>query len=208
MKPFKKKRRKTALIFLCFIMAMAGARLWYLEEQGNFHTITPGKAYRSAQMDQDELERYIAEYGIQSVINLRGGNTDESWYKEEVNTCRKLGVRHFDLGLSAQEAPSPKDIRLLLAFFASVPRPVLIHCKGGADRAGLAAALWKMVVEGEPKSEARKQLSLRYGHLPMGPTQALDNFFDKWTIGAPKASLPRSAGKFSGVVRGPLVFSL
>ena len=59
---------------------------------------------------------------------------------------------------------------------------VLIHCKAGADRAGLAAALWKMAIDGAPKSEARRHLSIRYGHMPLGPTQALDAFLENWVI--------------------------
>ena len=157
MKSIKKNLLKGAILFVCVLAAVGASRLWYLAEQGNFHTISTGKAYRSAQLDRDELERYIAKYDIRSVINLRGGNTDESWYEEEINTCRKMGVSHFDLGLSAQKAPSSKKIAALLVLFATAPRPVLIHCKGGADRAGLAAALWQMVVYGEPKSIAKKQ---------------------------------------------------
>jgi len=44
----------------------------------------------------------------------------------------------------------------------------------------LAAALWKVTVDREPKSRAKKQLSLRFGHMPFGPTTALDNFFAEW----------------------------
>ena len=47
----------------------------------------------------------------------------------------------------------------------------------------LAAALWKVYVDGEPKALARKQLSLRFGHFPIGPTSALDDFFKRWQPG-------------------------
>jgi undecaprenyl-diphosphatase len=68
----------------------------------------------------------------------------------------------------------------LLELFAMAPRPVLLHCQAGADRSGLAAALWKTMIDGAPASEARRQLSLRYGHVPVGPTTVLDAFFDHW----------------------------
>ncbi len=73
----------------------------------------------------------------------------------------------------------PHDIQELLRLFNTAPRPVLIHCKVGADRSGLAAAIWQGVIEGRPKSEAKKQLSFVYGHMPFGPTQALDEFIEK-----------------------------
>jgi len=43
-------------------------------------------------------------------------------------------------------------------------------------------AIWQVVIEGRPKSEAKKQLNIRYGHIPIGPTQVLDEFFEKWAI--------------------------
>jgi protein tyrosine/serine phosphatase len=173
---------KTAVALIFFLAIIAAARLWYVEEQGNFHPITPGEAYRSAQLDQDELEYYIRKFGIHSIINVRGKKTGKPWYMEEIETCRNLGVRHYDLKLSPKKAPSPRRIKELLRLFRIAPRPVLIHCKAGADRAGLAAALWKMVIDGAPQSEARRHLSIRYGHMPLGPTRALDEFLENWVI--------------------------
>ena len=46
---------------------------------------------------------------------------------------------------------------------------------------GLVAAMWKVIVDKEPKSEAGKQLSILYGHLPIGKTTATDHFFENWT---------------------------
>ena len=179
-----RKGRKHLLIAAVVLFSLLGAigasRLLYLEEQGNFHAITPGEAYRSAQLDRDELEHYIRKCGLRSVINLRGKNDGERWYQEEIAVCRRFGIKHYDLGLSADRAPAPGDVQQLLQIFQTALRPVLIHCQGGADRSGLAAALWQVVIDGRPKSEAGNQLSLIYGHMPLGPTQAMDTFFEKW----------------------------
>lgn len=180
MKFGQRKLVKAAVMAVCSIALIVVARLWYLEEQGNFHPVTPGEAYRSAQLDRDELEYYIRKFKIRSIINLRGEEAGEPWYEEETSVCRKIGVRHFDLGLSADHAPSSSEIKELLKLFRVAPRPVLIHCQAGADRAGLAAALWKVVINGVSKSAAKQQLSIRYGHMPVGPTLVLDEFFDEW----------------------------
>ena len=180
MNPIKKKILKAAAIMAGFLVAMAALRVWYLDEQGNFHSITPGEAYRSAQLDQDELVHYIGKYQIRSVINLRGENDAERWYTVETAMCRNLGVRHYDLGLTAYAMPTALEIRELLRLFSIAPRPVLIHCKAGADRSGLAAAIWKMTIDGSPKSVAMKQLSLRFGHMPFGSTHVMDTFIEKW----------------------------
>ena len=71
----------------------------------------------------------------------------------------------------------------LIGLQKDAPRPVLIHCKTGADRSGLAAAMWKVVVDKEPKSEAAKELSFWYGHIPIGKTIAMDQFLKNWNPG-------------------------
>jgi protein tyrosine/serine phosphatase len=179
MKNYQAKTR-SILAAVAFIGLIVGAYVGYMEEQGNFHPITAGEAYRSAQLDPDELQYCIHKYGIRSIINLRGKKISEQWYTDEMAVSEKDGIRHYDLRMSAREAPTPKKVKALLHVFQAAPRPVLIHCKAGADRSGLAAALWKMVVDGTPKSVAEEQLSIRFGHMPVGPTQALDTFLENW----------------------------
>ncbi len=93
----KTKKVRWLFIILIPVLFLPASYFIYLEEKGNFHPITPGEAYRSAQL----------------------------------------------------------------------------------DRTGLAAALWKIFVDKEPKALAQKQLSLRFGHFPIGPTSALDDFLKK-----------------------------
>ncbi|MFQ5846590.1 MAG: dual specificity protein phosphatase family protein [Candidatus Methylomirabilales bacterium] len=151
-----------------------------MEEQGNFHPITPGVAYRSAQLDRDELEYYITTYNIKSILNLRGKKAGAPWYVDEMKVSRKYHVRHYDLSLSASREPSKRQEHKLLEIFKNAPRPILIHCKAGADRSGLVAAMWKVVVDKRSKSEAENRLSVLYGHFPIGDTSAMDHFFEKW----------------------------
>lgn len=182
MKHSQNRTIKTVLVLIGFLGVIAGVRFWYLEEQGNFHPITPGEAYRSAQLDRDELDYYIRKFNIHAIINLRGQNEGDAWYRQEIETSRNLNVSHFDLDLSAEKAPTQSEVAELLRLFRIAPRPVLIHCQAGADRSGLAAALWKMVIDGLPKSEARDQLSIRFGHMPFGPTRVLDVFLKNWQL--------------------------
>ena len=146
----------------------------------NFHPITDGEAYRSAQMNGETLENHIKEYGIKSVLNLRGDEAESPWYQDEIKISEKNHVAHYNVALSAEREPSAEDAQKLMKVFNEAPRPILIHCKAGADRSGLVAAMWKVAVDKEPKSEAEKQLSLRFGHLPFGKTHAMNRFFSKW----------------------------
>jgi protein tyrosine/serine phosphatase len=152
----------------------------YMQVQGNFHPITPDEAYRSAKLDRDELEHYIKKYNIKSIVNLLGEDPRKPWYREEIQVSAQHNIKHYDIHLSATHEPTEEDARKLVEIFKTAPRPVLIHCKGGSDRSGLVAAMWKVIVDKAPKSEARKQLSILYGHFPIGKTSAMDRFFQHW----------------------------
>ncbi len=161
------------------ILLLAGYIL-VVNLQGNFHPITPGEAYRSGQPDEHMLAQYKEQYNIKSVLNLRGSHPGESWYEEEMAASAKLNLVHYDVGLSASHELTKDDVRQLIDVFRTAPRPILIHCQAGADRSGLVAAMWKVAVNKIPKAEAKKELSLRYGHISFGENGAMDRFFEKW----------------------------
>jgi protein tyrosine/serine phosphatase len=170
--------RYTGALMLAFVL-VTGAYFEYNFKTGNFHTITTGEAYRSAQLNKDQLEYYTNKYKIMSILNLRGKEPESKWYKDELAISDARHIAHYDIAMSALSEPAPKDIEEMINIFRSAPRPILIHCLGGADRSGLAAAVWKKVIDKEPKARAARQLSLRYGHLPFGKTKVMDKGFEK-----------------------------
>ncbi len=76
-------KKKIAIAVSALLLLVSAGYFLYIEEQGNFHPITHGEAYRSAQLDRDEFEYYIRKYAIRSIVNLRGRNPDAPWYREE-----------------------------------------------------------------------------------------------------------------------------
>jgi protein tyrosine/serine phosphatase len=84
------------------------------------------------------------------------------------------------------------QIARILDIVRRAPKPLLIHCMSGADRAGLVAALYDYAIAGESADKADGQLSLAYGHFPYltSRTGAMDASF--WAFvhrhqeGAPK----------------------
>lgn len=133
---------------------------------GNFHAVENHVLYRSAQPDKAELASYARQYGLKAVLNLRGAHPGTDWYDREVAASRALGLQHYDYPLSAKRFVTSRQIADLLQIIGDAPKPLLIHCQSGADRAGLVAALFRYAVTDATAAEADRQLSLVYGHFP------------------------------------------
>jgi protein tyrosine phosphatase (PTP) superfamily phosphohydrolase (DUF442 family) len=139
----------------------------------NFYKVAEG-VYRSNQPSAAQLRAAHARVGLRSVLNLRG-KSQHSFHLFEEEACRELGIDLVDLSLSASQAPSVEKLEELIALFRSMAKPVLIHCKSGADRTGLAAAIYLLVIENKPIEVAQKQLSLRYLHVANSPAGVQDH---------------------------------
>lgn len=146
-------------------MAMAlAAHLIHIHATGNMHAVVPGVLYRSAQVDAEELARWQREYGIRSVLNLRGERPDKAWYREEAAAAEELGIVLSSFRMGATRQIGPEDATRLLALMRDLPKPLLVHCRQGSDRTGLASALYVAAVEGDA-AKAEAQLSIAYGHV-------------------------------------------
>jgi protein tyrosine/serine phosphatase len=156
-------------------IAGVALHLAVLQVDGNFHEILPGELYRSAQPTPSELARYIHHYGIKTVINLRGPS-DRQWYRDEVATTSELAVQHVDFRMSATRQLSLDESEKLIAILKDAAKPVLIHCRAGADRTGLASVIYLQQVAGVNEETAEWQLSPLYGHvnLPFLRAYAMD----------------------------------
>lgn len=143
----------------------------------NFEEFAPG-AYRSNQPDHKRFAAY-ADMGIKTVVNLRGP-AKQPHYLFEVESCEKLGLTLVSSQMSARREPLVRELTSIMDVFDRIERPFLIHCKSGADRTGLAAALFLLLHEGASLAEAQKQLSLRYLHIRRTKTGILDHFLDTY----------------------------
>ena len=121
----------------------------------------------------------LKQRGITTILNLRG-ETRHAHYLLEAEICRELGLELHSVSLSARRAPQIAEVQKLLEKFRSLPRPFLMHCKSGADRAGLASVLYLHVIEGQPLEEARRMLSFRFLHIRASNTGVLDLMLDHY----------------------------
>lgn len=145
-------------------------RLAYL----NAHKVSD-RLWRAAQPAPGDIA-WFARVGVKTVVNLRGGREYGAWPLER-EACERHGLALVDFVLRSREAPDRETLLAAPAFFESLQYPVLVHCKSGADRAGMFAALFLLMHEKRPLAEAMAQLSLRYGHFRFAKTGILDAFF-------------------------------
>ena len=141
----------------------------------NFEKVSEG-VYRSNHPDHRRFAAY-ADMGIKTILNLRGV-AQQPHYLFEVESCEKLGLTLITVAMSARKAPKRGQLIKVMDAFKTMERPFLMHCKSGADRTGLVAALYLMVEDGQTVADARKQLSFRYLHIRRTATGILDHFFD------------------------------
>lgn len=153
----------------------------------NMGQVAPG-VWRSNQPSARRLRRY-ARMGIRSIISLRGDGMP-SYHLFEAEACKKLGIDLHFASIRARAPTRREKLLHLLDLFETVEKPFLVHCKSGADRAGLASALYLMHVEGRPVEEARKELSLRYLHLKNDSTGILDYFLDAYAADNAETPMP------------------
>jgi len=151
-------------------------RLYY-NKPDNFYEVDKNKFFRSKQLTGKRLRYYLERFGIKTIINLRGRNENAKWWKAETAVASALGVEVYDIAMSAKRLPYKIDLIVLLYLYETAERPILVHCLGGADRTGEAAAIWVMDQQSGTKKRALRQLSQKYSHISF--TAPAKRFFVK-----------------------------
>lgn len=167
----------TALVPLVFLLYIG-----VLQLSGNCHEVIAGKLYRSSQLSGKQLADYVTANGIKTIINLRGENDGSSWYRKERAVAEQMDIQHVDFGMSAYEELGLARVAQLIQIMRDAPKPILIHCKSGADRTGLASAIYVSRVAGMDEGTAEQQLSIRFGHLGipyLSSSYAMDRSWEK-----------------------------
>ncbi|WP_024789472.1 tyrosine-protein phosphatase [Lebetimonas sp. JH292] len=174
-------------LFLIFWSILVLVVMWLgvIRQVGNFHKVADG-IYRSAQLYEYDFPKYYKKYRFKTIINLRGAHPDKDWYKYEIKFCKDHNITHIDFQMSDKEFQSPKKINEVLKIIKDAKKPVLIHCRAGADRTGLVSAAYLYLI-GEKNNS---MLSIKYGHFPYlgSPTKAMDESYKKWKMSANEQS--------------------
>lgn len=176
---FSRRTLRTALAVVAFFSLSYGIfHVFWIES--NLRTLAENKVYRSGQPFENDWQELYEEAPFKSVLNLRGERPGKAWYDPEASFIAGNDIRHYNISLSAQQKPDLATMEKMVMIMNEAPKPLLIHCKRGADRSGLASALYEYAIEGKPATEASRQLSLWYGHFCLfnfNETAAMDEAF-------------------------------
>jgi protein tyrosine/serine phosphatase len=115
----------------------------------NFYRVTTN-LYRGAQPTARGMAELKA-MGIKTVVNLRSFHSDD----EELTGA---GLKQGRLHLKPWHAEDQDIIDFLKLATNTNNLPVFVHCQRGADRTGMACAMYRIVVCGWTKPEAIREM--------------------------------------------------
>ena len=125
--------------------------------------------------------RDAARAGIRSVLSLRGSHAGVGSNQLEWDTCRRLGIPLLHMPIGLRDAPRRSEMLALIEILSRIEKPLLLHCKSGADRAGLASAIYLLTHSDEPVDSAIRQLCFwPHGHIRQAETGVLDAFLEMY----------------------------
>ncbi len=139
------------------------------------HEIAPG-VFRGNQPSPRQIAK-LAKQGFKTIVNLRGPSECGFYYLEK-KACDRYGILLKDAKLYSRQMPPFSDLQHLFLIYEDIELPAFFHCKSGADRAGLASALYLMVQKSSSVGEAKRQLSLKFLHFKASKTGRLDYFLE------------------------------
>lgn len=135
--------------------------------------------YRSGHPMPYQL-RAARRAGVRAVLSLRGAESHVGSNRLEWDTVQREGLKLMHFPLGSRNEPSREEVLTLIEQLETLPKPLLVHCKSGADRAGLASTIWQ-IEHGVPLKEAMRQLEFwRHGHIRQAKTGILDAFFESY----------------------------
>jgi len=115
----------------------------------NLFRVTP-TLYRSAQPSQQGFKN-LGQLGIQTVINLRGGEDDG-------RAALAMGFRLESVPMSAARVRHESNVQVLRLLGRAEQGSTLVHCQHGADRTGMICALYRMVYQGWDRAKAIEEM--------------------------------------------------
>lgn len=143
----------------------------------NFHRLSE-EAFRSSQPTMWQMRRMVKKHGIKTILNLKGTNPKSAYWAFEQEQCAKLGIKLVNINIASRSVPDAERIRRAKEVFETVEYPIWMHCKAGADRAGIYATLYQYFRQHIPIEETDQLRLWPYGHIRHSKAGKVDYYLD------------------------------
>lgn len=144
----------------------------------NFHQVNEG-VYRSNHPSPRFVRKLKQKYQLKTIVSLRKANSSGQFLLEK-KACEAQGITLINHAMSSRRLPKKDKLFTLIDILENAEKPLLLHCKSGADRAGMAAVVYQHTIAGQSMEQALEQLSWKYGHFRWADTGKLDFFFEQF----------------------------
>lgn len=143
--------------------------------------VDENKVYRSGHPVRDQFEYVVKKYKLKSVLILTGSMPKE--LEQENKIAAEENMKILFLPISDKAPLTKENLFKIVEFLQESPKPLLIHCRAGADRTGLVSAIYRHLFMNASIDEAKHDmLNANWGHVGLwglSPTIAMDKYFLK-----------------------------
>ncbi len=178
---------KIALVICIFVLVFIASG-FVRDANGNFGVVIPGQLYRSGQLSAGQLQQVIDQYKIKSIFNLRGHDNNAQWYLQEKKIAVHSGVKFINadtlrIGLQSLRLPAKAELQRIVKVISTAPRPILVHCRKGADRTGLVSSLAILLLPDSTIEQAWEHSSLKYFAIQDSVGRLFLEAYQDWLTG-------------------------
>ncbi|WP_262151459.1 dual specificity protein phosphatase family protein [Chryseobacterium foetidum] len=169
MKPgFKTKVLKRVLIPLLIVAIGILAFVFYQKKMRyNLVTISENKVYNSGVVPPHQLEDFVDDHQIKTIVDLRDGliqtelnpENKNQVNAEELAANKISGIKYYNL--PTDQLPADSTVQKFLTIMDDPKNySVLIHCHHGVGRSRLFSSIYRIEYENFTNDDARKKARL------------------------------------------------
>jgi len=136
------------------ILLVFGYTLWTSRTfllGGNLYEVVPGQVYRSARMQPLDLDRFIGEAGLKSVVIFTNGVGRHPWTVDMKRVCDDRKIVLELIPLPADHPPTRNEFLHMVDVVERCPRPMLVEGYRGIDQVGFASAIAELLGGSSPE---------------------------------------------------------
>lgn len=150
----------TSILFFALILPVVILATYILTAYLTGNIWKFGKLIRSAQLSEKRFEKLIKKHKPGAMICLR---TNPNEFEKSI--CFRHGVAYFHVPLNSDKVPNMLTLKKIHDIYDIFGKGdgVYVHCMGGADRSGLASAIW-CLAQTDNTDACGFHLSWLFGH--------------------------------------------